>query len=117
MDYPSTLPAPLASGFSGAPDKAFIRTDFDAGPARQRQRFTATPHRIDVTWRFSPEQMSTFRTFFSTDLGQGTRWFNMNLDLGSGFAMYVVRFTDAYKYTRNNNTVWDVSANLEVENG
>lgn len=116
MDYPTTLPAPLAAGYSGAPANAIIRSDFDAGPARQRQRFTATPHSLDVSWRFTLDEMANFRTFFKTDLHYGTDWFNMNLDLGDGVSVYVVRFTEPYKYMRNSNKAWDVSGRLEVEN-
>lgn len=116
MDYPNTLPSPLASSFSGEGFNAFIRTDFDAGPARQRQRFTVTPHRLDVAWRFTPEEMLTFRSFFKTDINLGVNWFNMTLDLGDGMMNYVVRFIEPYKYSRNNNKAWDVSGRLEVEN-
>lgn len=115
-DYPSTLPAPLASSYSGEAANAVVRTDFDSGPARQRQRFTATPHQLNVSWRFSLAQMPVFRAFFKSDLNQGTDWFNMSLDIGDGFNNYVVRFTEPFKYSRNQNKFWDVSARLEVEN-
>ena len=116
MDYPSTLPAPLASSYSGEAANATIRSDFDAGPARQRQRFTATPHMLNVAWRFTPDEMLAFRAFFKTDLHVGTDWFNLVLDIGDGMATYAVRFTGPYKYNRNDNKAWDVSARLEVEN-
>ena len=116
MDYPSTLPAPLLSGYSGEAEKAFIRTDMDSGPARQRQRFTATPNKLQLSWRFTPNEMIDFRTFFKTDIHHGTDWFNMSLDIGDGVASYVVRFTEPFKYARNSNRAWDVSASIEVEN-
>lgn len=114
-EFPITLPAPLLSGYSVAPDNAVIRTDFDSGPARQRQRFTATPQKLEVSWRFTAVHMLAFRVFFKTDIQHGAAWFNMELDIGDGFAIYVVRFTSPYKAAKNN-FIWDVTASLEVEN-
>lgn len=115
-DFPITLPAPLRAGYSVSPDSAVIRTDFDSGPARQRQRFTATPQKLEVSWRFTAAEMLEFRIFYKADIHHGTDWFNMELDIGDGFSIYVVRFVSPYKAAKNN-FIWDVSGSLEVENG
>jgi hypothetical protein len=115
-DFPSTLPAPLLAGYGGEPANAVIRTDFEAGPARQRRRFTATPHQLDVAWRFKPAEMIAFREFFKVDINLGVDWFNVDLDIGDGLASYVARFIGAYKYDRLSPNAWHVTAKLEVEN-
>lgn len=114
-DFPTTLPAPLLSGYSGEADKAFIRTDMDAGPARQRKRFTTTPYHIDISWRFKSAEMVIFREFHKTDINRGTDWFNMTLDIGDGFATYVVRFTKSCRDDRISNNTWQVSSSIEVQ--
>lgn len=115
-DFPSTLPAPLLSGYSGQPANAAIRTDFDAGPARQRKRFTATPHQLDVSWRFKLSEMSVFRDFYRDDINLGVDWFSIDLDVGDGISSLVARFVGAYQYSRLSPNTWQVSAKLEVEN-
>lgn len=75
--FPSTLPKPSISDYSGTTEQAFIRTDFDSGYARQRQRFTATPQYRTVQWLLTAAQMATFKNFFYNTIGLGANWFEM----------------------------------------
>ncbi len=43
LRFPKRLPYPTVEGYSIRPDEAIIRTDMEAGPARQRRRYTQTP--------------------------------------------------------------------------
>lgn len=57
ITFPKRLPYPTVEGYSIRPDEAIIRTDMEAGPARQRRRYTQTPSKISVKWVMSPEQL------------------------------------------------------------
>jgi hypothetical protein len=116
-DFPSSLPDPLAqAGFGVNPDKAFIRTDFEIGAARQRKRFTATSVQISLTWRLTSVLMVVFRTFYKTTINEGTDWFTINLDIGDGKLPYIIRFTEPYTSVVAAPEMWDVAAKLEIEN-
>lgn len=114
--WPTDLPKPLLSDYAVDPEQAFIRTQMESGPARQRKRFTQVPHRVNVSWRFTHAQMATFRTFFGTTINLGTDWFTCNLDAGSGLADYDTRFTIAPKYAAVSGMNWEVTAVLELRN-
>lgn len=112
--WPGTLPVPVLSGYGGSPAQAFVRTDMEAGPARQRQRFTATPEDLTVSWKFTPAQMEIFRVFWQDTIHRGADWFTMTLDTGDGLIAYDTRFTKPYKYQAAPGMNWVVSADIEV---
>lgn len=113
-NFPATLPAPSIEGYSINPDKSFIRTEMDTGPARQRQIFTAVPTMVQLGWRFTAEQMADFREFFKTDIHQGTDWFQMELDIGDGRVTYGTRFTEPWQASFLPGGHWSVSGRIEV---
>lgn len=112
--WPTSLPRPLLSGYSVEPTQAFIRTDMEAGPARQRKRFTAVPNEVVASWKFKPAEMETFLDFYAVDINQGTDYFTCELDIGNGFQTYNVRFTAAPKRQALPGMNWNVSGRLEV---
>lgn len=112
--FPTTLPKPSIADYSGTTEQAFIRTDFDSGYARQRQRFTATPQYRSVQWVFTAAQMATFKSFFYNDIGLGSDWFEMQLDTGDGLVNYDCRFNSPYEDLMVSHDFWRVSGKLEV---
>jgi hypothetical protein len=86
----------------------------DAGPARQRRRFTDVPEELTLTWKFTATEMGIFRLFWIQTLNYGTDWLTMTLDLGNGMTAYDVRFTKPYKYQAQPGMNWLVSADIEV---
>lgn len=114
--WPSTLPSPKVEGYATAPDAAFIRTDMEAGPARQRQRYSVTPNSVSLNWLFTAAEMLIFRAFYRDDLSLGTGWFDVDLDIGDGFQSYEARFVAAPRSSKVS-CFWLVSATLEVRNG
>lgn len=112
--FPSTLPLPSISDYSGTQEQAFIRTDFDSGYARQRQRFTATPQYRSVQWVLNAAQMVTFKNFFYNTIGLGADWFEMQLDIGDGLDTYDCRFNAPYEDMMASHDFWRVSGKLEV---
>jgi len=113
-NFPATLPAPSIDGYSINPEKSFIRTEMDTGPARQRQIFTAMPTTVSCGFKFTPAQMTEFRAFYMTDVNTGADWFRMSLDVGDGLLEYDVRFVEPWSANRLPGANWSVSANLEV---
>ena len=111
--WPSTLPALLLPGYTIQPDAAFVRTDMDAGPARQRRRYTATPSHIPAAWLLSVAQMATFKTFYETTLNFGTDWFTLAINAGAGSVDKDCRFTEPYT-AEWLGFAWHVSAKVEV---
>lgn len=112
--YPSTLPLPIRSGYSVTPEQAFIRTDFESGFARQRQRYTDVPERMNLTWRFKAAEMETFRNFFRGDINHGTDFFTIELNIGDGIKTVDARFTAPYEASLLPGNAWEVQGQMEV---
>lgn len=115
-DFPTGLPKPLFSGYSGSKTQAFIRTEMEAGSQRQRQRFSTTNQNRAVNWLFTASEMATFKTFFETTINQGSDFFNISLDLGNGLNTYAARFTQPYSDSFIQGGYWTVDGQLEVRN-
>jgi len=113
--WPTDLPNPLLDGYAGEAGANVQRTEFDAGPARQRLRYGDAPDALNTSWFFNRLTMPIFKTFWLTDINKGTDWFLMDLDLGDGILTYEVRFVGGtYKYQRLAGANWHVNAQLEV---
>ena len=76
--YPSTLPAPLVSGYTLSPVDQTVRTDMEVGAARVRRRTRARNDLIDVSFLLTAAQMDEFREWFD-----GYEWQRKNLFLHS----------------------------------
>lgn len=73
MAWPSTLPQHLeVQNFSGDGPVGGIRAEMDAGPAYQRQRFTAAPERFVGRMLLDATQFETLRTYWRDTLAHGT---------------------------------------------
>ncbi len=114
--WPVSLPSPNLSGYGVDPAAAFIRTDMESGPARQRRRFSQVPEQVTASFRFTNSEMTTFRNFWKTNLFDGNASFTLNLDLGAGVVNYIVRFISPYRSARQSGMVWDVAVKVEVLN-
>jgi len=114
--YPTTLPGLLMSDYEYTSDTNVIRTELDAGPARQRRRFTSVPTKIKASFNYSLAQMRIFENFFHFTLSDGASWFNLNVVNGSGQNLSEARFTKPYtaKAVANGQS-WNVSAEIEIK--
>lgn len=114
--WPVTLPSPSISGYQGENGAKVLRTDFDAGPARQRLRFTSCPDDLSLSWKFNPDEMVIFKSFFKTDINSGVDWFFITLNMGDGLLEYEARFVSAkYQYQILPGMNWIVNAKLDVK--
>lgn len=114
--WPGTLPSPIVSNYADTPVSAFIRTDMESGTARQRRRFTATPHRLTASWMLTSVQMAAFKSFFESTINFGTDWFTMSIDVGAGITAYDCRFTAPYQANFLGIGNWTVSGQIEIRN-
>lgn len=112
--FPSTLPKPQASSYSGSPAQSFIRTEMESGTQRQRSRFTAAPHQLNMSWALTAAEMAIFKSFYDVDIHRGADWFTMNVDVGDGIASHDCRFVAPYDYSRLSGPNWQVTAKVEV---
>jgi hypothetical protein len=113
-NWPSSLPFPLLASNAGAAGLTMQRTDFSAGPARQRQTFTNAPETQGASWIFNTAQFSDFKSFWKNDIGGGANWFNANLDIGEGVEACEARFVEPYSYQKIGPAKYRVSADLEI---
>lgn len=74
--WPGTLPdEPLLAGYGERPPATGLRTAMDAGPAKQRNRFTAGVRKFRFTLDLTRDQVAAFDTFFNVTLEGGTMAF------------------------------------------
>lgn len=74
--WPDSLPqAPLINHYQETLAETTIRTKMDQGPAKTRQRTTAGPTDIVVSYLFSRAQAQVLDDFFMTALGGGSMGF------------------------------------------
>ena len=77
--WPDRLPLPTLEGYGISPGEAVLRTEMEAGPARQRRRFTDVPSRIAVRWVLRPDQFALFEAWYRWVAAEGGAWFEMDL--------------------------------------
>lgn len=67
--WPSSLPQkPLADGFSETAPNLVVRSPMDIGPAKVRRRATAGVTRLQMRFRLTNDQLTTFQAFLHADL-------------------------------------------------
>lgn len=101
IQWPEFMPAPVHDPTQiTAPTGAAIRSEMDAGPAKQRPRFTAAIQPVSLV--FAPLSLSdyeAFEAFYKYDLKNGTQAFEMPHP-----------FTDALRRFRFNvNDAWQIA--------
>lgn len=117
----STLPQQPQKGYSESHGINIIRSNMDAGPAKQRRR-SANPGTLDVSWILTSAQLEDFETFVEGTLG-GVKRFKFPHPRLSTYATQStwkeVRIVpsgsgDLYKVQYLAPGYWQVSANLEI---
>jgi len=73
--WPSTLPLPTVQGYGVQPGEAILRTEMEAGLARQRRRFTDVPTKVSVRWIMRRDQYAIFEGWYRWHAREGASWF------------------------------------------
>jgi hypothetical protein len=116
--WPSTLPSPLANGYSIKPVDQSIRTNMEVGAARVRRRTFSRNDKVPVSWLLTDDQMAIFRAWFengSTGASGGASWFSTSLSMGTGgMSAVTARFVGPFTANRLDRSNWAVSGELEI---
>ena len=115
ITWPVTLPMPTVQGYSVQPGEAILRTEMDAGLARQRRRFTNVPTRVQVRWIMRRDQYAIFEGWYRWKAREGANWFYITLLGGLGLLEQEARFTRQFtSQLIAGGTLWEITSELEI---
>jgi hypothetical protein len=86
----------------------------EAGPARQRRRFTQVPSRISVRWVLRRDQFALFEAWYRWHAKEGGAWFDIDLQGGVGLTAHEARFTRQFEARIRSGVLWEVTSELEI---
>lgn len=112
--WPPTLPLPTTENYSIRPGEAILRTEMEAGPARQRRRFTQVPSRITVRWLMTDKQFSLFEGWYKHKAKEGGEWFYVDVKVGLGLLPAEARFTRQFDAQLFRRVKWEITSELEI---
>ena len=112
--WPETLPLPTVEGYGIQPGDAILRTEMEAGPARQRRRFTQVPSRVSVRWIIRRDQFALFEAWYRWQAKEGGAWFEIELLSGLGLLTQEARFTRQFQAQLLGGTLWEIRSELEI---
>ena len=114
ISWPVALPLPTIDGYGVHPGEAILRTEMEAGPARQRRRFTQVPSRISVRWVMRRDQFALFEAWYRWQAKEGGEWFEIELLGGLGLVIHEARFTRQFEARLSSATRWEITSELEI---
>jgi len=112
--WSETLPLPTVEGYGIQPGDAILRTEMEAGPARQRRRFTQVPSRVSVRWIMRRDQFALFEAWYRWQAKEGGAWFEIELLGGLGLLTQEARFTRQFQAQLLGGTLWEIRSELEI---
>jgi len=115
ITWPSTLPLPTVQGYGVQPGEAILRTEMEAGLARQRRRFTDVPTKVSVRWIMRRDQYAIFEGWYRWHAREGASWFAITLLGGLGLLEQEARFTQQFSSRLlAGGTLWEITSELEI---
>ncbi len=115
ITWPSTLPLPTVQGYGVQPGEAILRTEMEAGLARQRRRFTDVPTKVSVRWIMRRDQYAIFEGWYRWYAREGASWFAITLLGGLGLLEQEARFTRQFSSRLlAGGTLWEITSELEI---
>ena len=115
ITWPSTLPLPTVQGYGVQPGEAILRTEMEAGLARQRRRFTDVPTKVSVRWIMRRDQYAIFEGWYRWHAREGASWFAITLLGGLGLLEQEARFTRQFaSRLLAGGTLWEITSELEI---
>ena len=114
IQWPAILPLPTVESYAIRPGEAILRTEMEAGPARQRKRFTQVPARISVRWVMRRDQFALFEAWYRWHAKEGGEWFLIDLIGGIGLGAHEARFTRPFEARLKSGVLWEITSELEI---
>lgn len=115
ITWPQTLPLPTVQGYVVQPGDSILRTEMEAGLARQRRRFTDVPTKVSVRWIMRRDQYAIFEGWYRWHAKEGANWFAITLLGGLGLLEQEARFTRQFSSRLlAGGTLWEVTSELEI---
>lgn len=113
--WPDTLPLPTVDGYNIQPGEAILRTEMEAGMARQRRRFTDVPTKVSVRWIMRRDQYAVFEGWYRWNAKEGANWFTVKLLGGLGLLEQEARFTRQFSSRLiGGGNLWEITSELEI---
>jgi len=100
VDYPCTLPTPLAAQFSNSEQLHWRRNDVQNGPPRYEHLTDSRPTLFSVGWSFDAMQLQSFEAWYRTIVNFGSTPFNIDLAVGGGIKAHECYFDKSYDVTK-----------------
>ena len=110
--YPADLPGVATHILT--PTDQLLRSDNDSGPESLRRRSVQPSANAQISFRYSKEEYSLFKAWWTDVLLFGHRWFLIRIPSAGGITWHYVRFTDRYRSKLVGHRYWDVSASIEL---
>lgn len=101
--------------FSHKPGDVNVRTDFDAGPSRVRQRFTSVPNNYQFQVLLQSWEKLAVDAFIQLFIHNSADWFIMPVVIGNDYLDATVRILkDGISYSDAGYDKWILSLNIEI---
>lgn len=114
MAWPSTLPIPTNTSYSGNDELPVIRTPMEQGAARVTRVSSVYMTDLQVQCILTNEQLGIYRTYFAgSECQAGAGWFDMDIATGETVVAHQVRITSS-RWNRAGNR-WVLSLGLETD--
>lgn len=110
--WPTELPAPALSTFSGAFANNLLRSSMDKGPAKVRRRTTANTKPLNFSLKLTPEQLAILEDFFYNDISSGADPFDYTQPMTD--EPLSVRFVEPPAWQEQEATIYSVTISLEI---
>lgn len=110
--YPADLPGVATHILT--PTDQLLRSDNDSGPESLRRRSVQPSAIAQISFRYSKDEYSVFKAWWTDVLLYGHRWFLIRIPSAGGITWHYVRFTDRYRSKLVGHRYWDVSASIEL---
>ena len=97
IQYPAELPLPLQEGYGLSTVDPMQATQMVTGRTRYRVRHSYVPNEVRFNFNFSEAEAGFFEAWYARTLSNGMEWFEMPLQLPSGFTTYQAHFKAIYQ--------------------
>lgn len=115
MNMPELLSRQIVKdSYSWAPQTAFVRTEMEVGPARQRQRASAMPTTFGCKMILTRYQVAILEAWYKYKISNGAAWFTMPVLTETGMVDTSVRFSEPYQVAMQGYDLYEITCNMEI---